>query len=40
MPATITGLTPTRVTSWAAIPDHTIAVAAIARYATPVFIAE
>ena len=31
IPATITGLTPTRVTSWAATADQTIAVPATAR---------
>ena len=40
MPTSSTGLTPTRLTSWAATADHRIAVPATARYATPVFIAE
>jgi hypothetical protein len=40
MPATRTGLTPTRVTSVDATADQMIAVPATARYATPVFIGE
>ena len=40
MPVTSTGLTPTRVTSWAASADQKIAVPATARYATPVRIGE
>src|SRR4051795_605490 len=40
MPTTSTGLTPTRVTSWAATADHTIALPATARYETPVFSGE
>src|SRR3954447_6474645 len=40
MPVTRTGLTPTRVTSWAATADHRIAVPATARYAKPVFSGE